>query len=286
MTEPTPFTPEPPPATSQAAVLGQWIERAAALDLLAAVPAPLRPRIDPFVAREPGVIGYGAPGLASMMLSRVFIGGERAQASAHAVSSVLERFAARGVGSFFAHVAREAATPEVIAALRAHGVERYSRAWVKLAIAPGAVPERSCAFALREAGSEDSAAFAELVVRNQGVSEHALPLIAALVGRPRWHVYVANEGARVVAAGALFVLGDVGYLGCAATDPEQRGRGAQSALLAKRLRVAFALGCRWVFSDTGEAVAGKPNPSHDNMLRLGLRPLFTRDNYAPSGAVL
>src|SRR5258705_233695 len=125
------FTPEPPPSSSQAPALGQWIERAAALDLLAAVPGPLRSRIDPFV--------------------------------------------------------------------------------------------------LREARSEDSAAFADLVLRNQGVSAHAGPLVAALVGRPRWHVYVASEGARVVAAGALFVLGDVGYLGLAATEPEQRGRGAQSA---------------------------------------------------------
>jgi ribosomal protein S18 acetylase RimI-like enzyme len=97
-------------------------------------------------------------------------------------------------------------------------------------------------------------------------------------------VYVACEGPRVVSAAALFVLGDLGYLALGATEPDQRGRGAQSALIAKRLRVAFALGCRWVFADTGEAVAGRANPSFENLQRLGLRPLQRRENYAPLGA--
>jgi len=290
--ETAPFSPDVRPSTPETAVLGQWIERAASLDMLAAVPASLRARLDPFVAREPGVVGYALPGLPSTMLNRIFIGGEhgergeRNEPSAEAVARVLERFAARGAGSFFAHVASEAATPAVLAALRAHGVERYPRAWLKLARQPGLLPEPelACELPLREAVLDDSAAFAQLVIGCHGTAPAAEPVLAALVTRPRWHVYVACDGSRPVATGALMVLGDVGYLGFGATEPAYRRRGAQGALLAKRMRAAFALGCRWVFSDTGEAVAGQANPSFDNMRRLGLLPIDRRDNYAPAGA--
>ncbi|HMI90255.1 MAG TPA: GNAT family N-acetyltransferase, partial [Polyangiales bacterium] len=282
------FSPDVRPSTPETAVLGQWVERAASLDMLAAVPAALRPRLDPFVAREPGVVGYGLPGLPSTMLNRVFIGGEPAepaQPSPEAVTRVLERFAQRGASNFFAHVASAAAAPALLAALSARGVERYPRAWLKLAREPGPLPEPelACELAVREAVLADSAAFAELVIGSHGTAPEAAPLLAALVTRPRWHMYLACQGSRPVATGALMVLGDVGYLGFAATDPAYRRRGAQRALLAKRMRMAFALGCRWVFSDTGEAVAGQANPSFDNMRRLGLAPIARRENYAPAG---
>jgi ribosomal protein S18 acetylase RimI-like enzyme len=284
-----PFSPEARPTAPESGALGQWIERATSLDMLAAVPASLRPRLDPFVAREPGVVGYALPGVPSTMLNRLFIGGERSgcdQPGADAVARVLERFAARGAQSFFVHLARDATTPAVLAVLRAHGVERYPRAWIKLARAPGPLPEpeHRCELAIREATLHDSAAFAELVVRCHDTAPQAAPVLAALVKRPRWHVYVACDGAHPVAAGALVVLGDVGYLSFGATDAAYRKRGAQRALLDKRMRVAFALGCRWVFSDTGEALAGQPNPSFDNMRRLGLEPIARRENYAPAGA--
>jgi ribosomal protein S18 acetylase RimI-like enzyme len=286
LSETVPFRHDRRPTSAEAAVLGQWIERAAAVDMLAAVPAALRPALDPFVAREPGVVGYGLAGLPSTMLSRVFVGGEHSATSPGAVGRVLERFAARGVHSFFVHVASEAASPALLAELRALGVERYPRAWHKLARQPGALPEpeRASGLQIREAALDDSAAFADLIVRCHGALPGSAPLLAALVNRPRWHVYVACDGPRPVACGALTVLGDVGYMSFGATDPDHRRRGAQRALLIKRLRVAFALGCRWVFSDTGEAIAGRPNPSYDNMRRLGLEPVARRENYAPLGA--
>ena len=283
----TAFSPDWRPSTPDPVVLGQWIERAAAIDALAAVPAAQRARLDPFVAREPGVVGYGLPGLSSTMLNRIFVGGEGSVPNADAVARVLERFAARGVERYFVHVASDAATPALLAALRARGVERYHRAWLKLARNVEALaeplPAASSELTVREATLDDSAAFADLIVRCHGALPEAAPLLAELVTRPRWHVYVACDGARPVATGALTVLGDVAYLGYGATDPAYRRRGAQRALLAKRMRVALALGCRWIFSDTGEAVAGQPNVSFDNMRRLGLEPIARRDNYAPVG---
>ena len=82
---------------------------------------------------------------------------------------------------------------------------------------------------------------------------------------------------------ALFVQGDVGYLSYGATLPEHRGQGLQRLLLAKRIRVALALGCRAIVSETGEAVTGQRSSSYNNMVCLGLCPIATRDNYVLDG---
>jgi len=55
----------------------------------------------------------------------------------------------------------------------------------------------------------------------------------------------------------------------AATLPDQRGRGAQSVLIAERLKQARSLGCRWARAETSE-----DNPSLQNLLRAG----FVRDD--------
>jgi GNAT superfamily N-acetyltransferase len=61
---------------------------------------------------------------------------------------------------------------------------------------------------------------------------------AELVGRDRWHCFVAHADGTPVATGAVYVAEDVGSLGFAATRQEERGQGAQQALLAARLERA------------------------------------------------
>jgi GNAT superfamily N-acetyltransferase len=108
-------------------------------------------------------------------------------------------------------------------------------------------------------------------------------LLSCVVQRPRWHVYFARQDGRPLATGALFVQGDIAYLGYGATLPEHRGQGLQRMLLAKRMRVALALGCRYIVSETGEALPHEKNPSYENMASLGMRPVATRDNYVLNG---
>lgn len=56
--------------------------------------------------------------------------------------------------------------------------------------------------------------------------------------------YLAEIGGEPVAAGMLFIFDDVAILAGASTVLESRQRGAQSALLAARLRFAAERGCR------------------------------------------
>ncbi|GAB2590145.1 GNAT family N-acetyltransferase [Kribbella endophytica] len=79
-----------------------------------------------------------------------------------------------------------------------------------------------------------------------------------------------------VATGVLYVDGEAGELVSGATRPEYRGRGAQSALVARRTQDALAAGCRWVFSETGKPGPGEQKPSLDNLGRAGLQVIYDR----------
>src|SRR5436190_44559 len=104
-------------------------------------------------------------------------------------------------------------------------------------------------------------------------------LAANIGGRPAWSCYVAYDGEEPAGAGALFVHGDVGWLGFAATRPRLRGRGAQSAILAARIEDARKQGCSTVTTETGAIEEGRPSNSYRNILRAGFREAGVRANY-------
>lgn len=268
--------------------LADWVEQTALQDMYAAVAPALARSAGLFVERISGAVALGAPGLPSVSVNRVFL---PVGVSPDVAGSVIERMRKAGVRAYFAHV-HAGAPPALIEALGERGLARYHRAWIKLARdrAPldGAPFDRrhnpeGGAFELRAATREQADVFAELVVRCTGVDPAISELLAGVVQRPRWHVYFALRGGRPVATGALFVQGDVGYLGFGATLPEHRNQGLQRMLLAKRIRVALALGCRVIISETGEAIPGQPNSSYDNLVSLGLAPIAKRDNYTLEG---
>lgn len=101
-------------------------------------------------------------------------------------------------------------------------------------------------------------------------------MAASCVGRPGWQQYAVLDGDRIVSVSGLYVHGECADMFGGATLPEARGRGAQSALLAARLRAAQAAGCRWMVAETGAEGPGQHNTSLHNMLRAGLEPLYER----------
>jgi GNAT superfamily N-acetyltransferase len=106
-----------------------------------------------------------------------------------------------------------------------------------------------------------------------------VPWCAAQVGAPGWYAFGAYDGDALVGMGALFAHGRCGQLSGAATLPEARGRGAQSALMAARIALARDLGLEWVTAETGSETRENPNPSLHNMHRAGLATLYERRNW-------
>ncbi|MEV6414992.1 GNAT family N-acetyltransferase [Kribbella sp. NPDC051718] len=104
-------------------------------------------------------------------------------------------------------------------------------------------------------------------------------MLAALCDVPDFQPYAAWDGDKLVATAGLYVRGEVGECVSAATLPEYRGRGAQSALIALRVEDAVKAGCKWISTETGKPADGEQNPSLDNMRRAGFKDLYDRQSW-------
>lgn len=92
---------------------------------------------------------------------------------------------------------------------------------------------------------------------------------AALCTRAGWACFGAFDRDRLVGTGAAHVAGTLAWLGAAGTLPDARGRGAQSAILAARIRAARDVGARVLATETVDRVDGVAGPSFRNVLRAG-----------------
>lgn len=105
-------------------------------------------------------------------------------------------------------------------------------------------------------------------------AEHHEPAKANMrgwLGVPEWRLYLARIGGQPAAAAKLFVKDGVAFFADAATRPEFRGRGLQTALLRHRAAVAAQSGAELIYS---QAAFG--SVSQHNMERIGMRVLCTR----------
>jgi GNAT superfamily N-acetyltransferase len=97
-----------------------------------------------------------------------------------------------------------------------------------------------------------------------------------------WSTYAAFDGDTAVGVARLLAIPDLdtAYLFGAATLPDARGRGAQTALMAARMAESRDRGLSWVGADTwAELLPDHPNPSQHNMVRTGLTEVHQRPNW-------
>jgi len=143
-------------------------------------------------------------------------------------------------------------------------------------------PPAETATDLRFEETADAAAFGLVGGETfAGSAEHA-GFFENLVGLPGWHCFVGWDGDEPAAAGALFVDGDVGWVGIGATRERFRRRGAQSAILSARIAKARGLGLRLLVTETGERQPDRPAGSYRNILRAGFREAYLRANWRPA----
>ncbi len=202
----------------------------------------------------------------SPMLNRVVGLGIESPATEAGVDEVL---AAIGVGvSFYVAVAPGARPAELPEWLRARGLEP-GWGWMcfrrDVTPAPAAHTDLRVVEVNTHAGAD---AFARVVRVSYELPEALEPRLARLpdVG---WRCWVAYDRDEPAGAGALYAAEGVAYLGYAGTLPAHRGKGAQNALLAARIRHAPALGCDLVLTETGERSGDRPSNSYRNILRAG-----------------
>ena len=162
------------------------------------------------------------------------------------------------------------------------GLEQ-ARGWQKFTRDRAPVPDRTTALKVREVDRSHGDAFGRIVAAAFDLGDEAAPWLAELPGREGWHIFMSFENGEAAGTGALFVQGRSAWLDYGATRPEFRRRGSQGAILAARLRLALDLGCERMFTCTGVAASGDPQHSYGNILKLGFRKAYVRENYSPPG---
>jgi GNAT superfamily N-acetyltransferase len=167
---------------------------------------------------------------------------------------------------------------EVTAWLEARGFS-HGYAWAKFrrGIESPAAPETD--LTVECVGADGGDVFADAFQRAYGTPELLRPRLEQIPGETGWNCFVAFAGRVPAATAAIFVAGNVGWLGMAGTLPEFRRRGAQTALLAARLDAGREAGCNVVVTETGEPVEGRPSNSYRNIVRAGFEPVYMRQNY-------
>lgn len=169
------------------------------------------------------------------------------------------------------------------AAERLLAARGYARGygWMKFVrdVTPPAQPDPHSVEVAEPAAEEERNAFGRVVAAGFGLPAWMAELFAALPGRDGWRCYVARLDGEPVASAALRIHGAVGELGLAATLAAARGRGAQTALLNRRIRDAAAAGVETLLVETGERTDDRPSGSYRNILRAGFQEAYVRPNW-------
>ena len=122
---------------------------------------------------------------------------------------------------------------------------------------------------VRELAVGEAAGFAD------GLGDAAWPEYLPSIGAPGFFHFMAFDRRRPVASAVLCVSGELGYLGMARTAEPDRRRGAQRALIAKRIEKARALGCRTLASETLSILT----TSLGNLQKAGFQPAYEKEVY-------
>jgi GNAT superfamily N-acetyltransferase len=156
--------------------------------------------------------------------------------------------------------------------------------WMQFQRGVEEMPEAPSALDVVEIGPERGPDFGRIVRAAYGLPPEMEPIVASATERDGWTCWLALADGEPAGAAALFVDDGAGYLGYAGTVPEHRGKGAQSALVAIRIRRARELGCDAVFTETGALLPDRPSASYRNILRAGFEELYVVPNWLSPSA--
>lgn len=206
--------------------------------------------------------------------------------TADLVQEIIDFYLAHGVPAAALQIAPALLPPDWAEIRAVHGITAGS-AWVKLGAAVNEVDtvdtvDTAVSTRLRvgPVGQGDAEQWASTVLHGFGMWDERLAgMLTAGAADRDCRPYAVWDGEDLVAGGNLFVHGPAGSINSAATLPDHRGKGAQSALIGARIEAARRSGCRWVTAEAGLPADGAANPSLTNLERAGLRRLYVRQNW-------
>lgn len=259
--------------------LGRTLELAEAAawnDYCASAPPAIRREVGAGARRFGSAVAMIAAKVDVLACNRVIGLGVEGAVSDATIDGIVDAYAEAGAHRFFVQLAP--GSGELGPRLGRRGFTLHNH-WMKLW--RGVDPPQPVRSDLRveRVGVGRAETFGRLFVENFEWSESLVPWIAAPVGRPGWRHYLAFDGDRPVATGAMFVAGRTAWIDFASTRPDARGRGAQSALVVRRILDCRGLGVERMVVETAEPTEDHPAPSFRNMRRFGFEVAYRRPNW-------
>lgn len=195
------------------------------------------------------------------------------------IDRIVARYQKVGVSRFLVPISPAAKPDSIPTWLETRGFRRHN-AWVKLHRESERVPEiPTTGLRIEEIGPERAFEFGKIVQSGFSMTDVAGEWTALTVGRMGWRHYLALDGETAVAAAAMYMKGAWAWFGFAATLEVARGRGAQTALIARRITDAHSAGVRWLSIETAEDTPERDAPSFRNVVRQGFRVAYLRPNW-------
>lgn len=255
------------------------VERAVWEDMCAAAPAAFRDAAGLSYRRFGGALAVAAAKFPDTQFNRVFGFGVDAPAGEGELDDAIAYMRAAGAPNWWIQPPPE--QRGLVGAIEARGFIRTQRPWAKLARELGDGASAKASLAVEQIGPDRGDAFGAIVCEAFGAPPSLALWLKALIGRPNWRLYLATLAGAPISAAAGWSNGDLAWYGIAGTSKAGRGRGGQTAVLARLINDARETGARLLVAETGEKQAGVVSTSYDNMIRQGFAVVHLRPNYTP-----
>ena len=217
----------------------------------------------------------------SVVINRALGLGTQDRVTQETLNNITKFYRDLSINKYFLHVYPNELPDNDKDILEKEGLQK-SRGWMKFKRDDSPPPEAPTELIIREASTtEEALHFGRIVANAFGMTENSAPMLAGLINNPHWHIFLSYSGDTPAGAGAMFVHGGSAWMEWGATDPNFRRMGSQAAIMSARIQRAIELGCKRMFTETGEAVEGDPQHSYKNILKAGFTESVLRENYAP-----
>jgi hypothetical protein len=275
--------PNPDNGTIATARAIEAIERDAWLDMFAAAPPSYVAASGVTHERLDDAAALADRGVAIAELNRVFSLGLEVPLTEESLDRAIAWLRANAASGWAIQLAPLAISETVGKWLNQRGLEKTGTGWAKFHRSSIATvtPAPLSPLEIKSVTPAFADDFGHVVQAGFGLPEATAPWFAALVGRAGWKAYLAFDGTRPVAAGAMFISGNRAWLGIDATLADARGRGGQSGIIAQRLRDGLASGVVGFTAETGNPPPGQEaaHKSYRNYLKAGFAVAYIRQNY-------
>ncbi len=256
------------------------IEQAALRELHAAADARLSNQLGMHLREKDGLLMSAFSHDPGIVLNRASGLGVSSAVTPQQIEAVVDFYRQAGIRRFFLQDHPRATPAERNTWLAQAGLEKQ-RPWMKFRHSLDTLPPPSPHLAVEPVDAQRARECANIIVHGFDLQTNTAELLVRMMQRPNWQPVMVCIDGKVAGVACLYIRHGTGWCDWAATHPDYRARGVQSALLAERLRGAKIAGCHAVFATTGAAVPGDSQHSYNNLLRAGFREDYLADNYAP-----